>query len=310
MLAGSIHWRNDEERRNLLVSLATSLAIHAFGMMTWLALASALLALNHRLLSTPDSASAEARRRAQEERTPTIFVEISPEQVVAETPQDTPYYSTANTRASNPDPTDAETPEVDGSQNLMVKTFDVLQPQPELLELLPPPDLVPRVDQLPEPDLSQTSDLTVAPSQPLSPVRPRARTLVEARVRQGIQVGPRMNQPGGVSRRGVISLDTKASPFGAYDAALIAAVQKRWYDLLDSTAVAPRPGRVVVQFTLHHDGRVTDARVIEEEVGEIRSLYCRKAITDPAPFSKWPEEMRTIMGRDYRDVRFTFHYYY
>jgi hypothetical protein len=106
----------------------------------------------------------------------------------------------------------------------------------------------------------------------------------------------------------VISVDTKASPFGAYDAAMLAAVQKRWYDLLDSTSVAPRPGRVVVMFTLHYDGRVTDARVIEEEVGELRSLYCRKAITDPAPYERWPQEMRTLMQRDYREIRFTFFY--
>jgi len=304
MVAVSIHWRSDEDRRNLLISLATSLAVHAVGMMVWLFLATALLALSHRL--APDL---EAAREAAENRTPTIFVEISPEQVVAEAPKDTPYYSTANTRASNPDPTEDETTEIDGSQSQMVKTFDVLRPQPDLLEPAPPPDLIQIVEQLAEPALNQPSDLTVIPDTPLEPVRPRPRTLVEARVRQGIQVGRRMNQQGGVSRRGAISLDAKASPYGAYDAALIAAVQKRWYDLLDSTAVAPRPGRVVVQFTLHYDGRVTDARVVEEEVGEIRSLYCRKAITDPAPYAQWPREMRTLMGRDYRDIRFTFHYF-
>jgi hypothetical protein len=234
MLAVSIHWRSDEDRRNLLISFATSLAVHSVGMMVWLFLATTLLALSHRLVPDPESA-----RETTEDRTPTIFVEISPDQIVAEAPEDTPYYSTANTRASNPDAAEADTAEIDGSQSQMVKTFDVLQPQPEMLEPAPPPDLVPRVEQLDEPVLNQPSDLTVIPDTSLKPVRPRPRTLVEARLRQGIQVGRRMNQQGGVNRRGVISLDAKASPFGAYDAALIAAVQKRWYDLLDSTAVAP-----------------------------------------------------------------------
>jgi outer membrane biosynthesis protein TonB len=306
MLAASILGRDEEERRNLLLSFATSLAVHALGMVLWLLLATAMITLNQRLQT---EALEEARRRLQEDRTPTLFVEVSPEQVVAEAPENTPYYSVANTRAANPDPAQAEDPKIDGSQSFMVKTFDVLQPQPELLLPTPPPEVVQRVERLPEPALNQPSDLTVVPDTPPQPAPPRTRTLVEARLRQGIQVGPKMDQSGGVRRRGAISLDTKASPFGAYDAALIAAVQKRWYDLIDSSAVAPRPGRVIVEFTLHYDGRVTDARVVEQEVGEIRALYCRKAITDPAPFAPWPQEMRTIMARDYREVRFTFHYF-
>jgi hypothetical protein len=118
-----------------------------------------------------------------------------------------------------------------------------------------------------------------------------------------------MRQEGGVDRRGAVSLDVKGSPFGAYDAALIAAVQNRWYDLIESSPVAPRTGRVVVQFTLHEDGRVTDARVVEQEVGEILSLYCRKAITDPSPYAPFPAGMRRLMDRNFRDVRFTFHYF-
>lgn len=303
MVAGSTHWRDPGERRNLLISLGTSLAVHAVGFTLWIALAAAMFTLNQALLKDLQTA------REPQRQIPTIFIEVSPDQAVADPPEDTPYYATANTRAANPDPATQPQAEIDGSQTVMVKTFDVLQPQPELLELAPPTEIIPELEPLPEPALNEPSDLTIRPQSKPEILRPRPRTLVEARMRQGIQVGPRMRQEGGTDRRGAISLDAKASPFGAYDAALIQAVQKRWYDLLDASAVAPRPGRVVITFTLHADGRITDAKVAEEEVGEIRSLYCRKAVTDPAPYQAWPEDMRRLQGRDYRDIRFTFHYF-
>jgi len=225
--------------------------------------------------------------------------------VSAEAPEDTPYYSTANSLAANPDPSEAaEQPKIDGTQQQMVRTVDVLQPQPELLQPTPPPEMVPELEPLAEPSMAE-ADMAMVEEQP---PRNRPRTLVQARMERGL-VGPQMQQEGGVRRRGSIALDAKASPFGAYDQALIQAVQQRWYDLLEATAVAPRPGRVVVRFTLHRDGRVTDVGVEEEEVGEILSLYCRKAITDPAPFAVWPDEMGLLLGRDYRDIRFTFHYW-
>ena len=55
-----------------------------------------------------------------------------------------------------------------------------------------------------------------------------------------------MKQDGGVKRQRLSpSLDTRATPFGEYDAALIAAVQSRWYDLLDHEEVSrQRTGKV------------------------------------------------------------------
>jgi outer membrane biosynthesis protein TonB len=320
MLEGSIYWRSEEEKRNLFVSIATSLAIHALGLLTWLLTAAAILALARQ--QTEQALIAEAARQQAQPQEPIIFVEISPEQVTEEPPKDTPYYSIANTQAANPEPANTDTPKIDGSQTQIVKTFDVLQPEPAITTPAPPPEVAEPIEPLPKPQIptpteNTPSDLAVetpAETKPDTtpaphPPREKPRTLVEARLRQGIQVAPQMQQDGGTPRRGVIAVDTKASPFGAYDAALIAAVQKRWYDLLDSSAVAPKPGRVVVMFTLHYDGRITDARVAEEDVGEIRSLYCSKAITDPAPYAPWPDEMRTLIGKDHREVRFAFVYF-
>jgi hypothetical protein len=47
---------------------------------------------------------------------------------------------------------------------------------------------------------------------------------------------------------------------------------------------------------------------MEQDVGEILSLYCRKAVADPAPFAPWPSEMRAAFQNDYRDIAVTFFY--
>jgi hypothetical protein len=96
--------------------------------------------------------------------------------------------------------------------------------------------------------------------------------------------------------------------FGSYDAQLIRAVEARWFNLLDSTSFVQRAGKVVVEFRLNVDGRITDIKTSENEVGEILALLCQRAIMDPAPYGEWPRDMRSAIGATYRDVTFTFYY--
>jgi len=138
--------------------------------------------------------------------------------------------------------------------------------------------------------------------------RERPRTLAEARAQKNL-VGQKTLQDGGVKNRGNISLDVKGSPFGTYDAAFIRAVQQRWYDLLETTPYVQRSGKVVLEFRLNHDGRITDMQMGSNDVGEILGIVCQRAVLDPAPFGKWPEDMRRMIGNTYREVTFTFYYY-
>ena len=121
--------------------------------------------------------------------------------------------------------------------------------------------------------------------------------------------GAALKQPGGVKRQGRVSLDVKESPFAAYDVALIAAVQQRWYQLLDENGfLGDRLGKLVVDFHLNADGSVNQLKLADNEVGEVLSLLCQRAISDPAPFARWPSEMRAKIGKEFREVRFTFFY--
>lgn len=251
---------------------------------------------------------------------PLMFVNVSAQQATPEAPKNAKFYSSKNSQAANPDAkADTEMPQISGQQTKVVKVedtqrvkFDKLQPdfaalarEREAEQSKPKPTQKPGDLVLAKPDVTLRQDDGFTEHS-------RPRTIKEALMRQNRTqlVGEKMKQDGGVSRRlEMSSLDAKATPFGSYDAALIEAIQARWYDLLDQISYNNyRSGRVVVQFRLNYDGRITDMRIAETTVGDTLALLCQKAILDPAPYEKWPQEMRQMADKDYRDISFTFYY--
>jgi len=160
-------------------------------------------------------------------------------------------------------------------------------------------------------ELLKPSTAAAKPQQP-PPPRQRVRTLDEARAQKGIIEGKQMRQQGGVRRFAIeSSMDVRATPFGAYDAAFIAAVQARWFALLDEhDSTRGQAGRVVLDFRLTEDGRITNMRVASNEVGETLGWLCQRAVLDPAPYAAFPPDLRRMLRHDYRDVRFSFLYSY
>lgn len=171
-----------------------------------------------------------------------------------------------------------------------------------------------------EPETNQAAEIltrikprTVTPVQQTKPQRPprsRPRTIAEAKKRNGMLIGESMKQEGGVKKfRIESSPDLLATPFGAYDAAIIQAIQQRWFGLLEGVPSARNAsGKVTVKFRLISDGRVIAMEVEEDTVGVIQSLLCQRAISDPAPYGKWPSDMHRLVGAEYRQIRFSFYY--
>jgi hypothetical protein len=299
--------------------LAISLAIHTalFGVWRlgkslgwWEQQATWLLKLTKKKplkLSAKELARLQAQQQQRMREIPLTFVEVDPVVAATEPPKDAKFYGAHNAAAANPDVKMEEQPKVDGKQTQVVKTETTprLNPQP-LQPSLPPPE--PQAEA-PKPKSEPIGDLALARPEPeRPPAQEKPRTLAAARERKNI-VGEKIKQDGGVKQRGRISPDVKATAFGAYDAMFIAAVQERWYNLLDNTSFAQRSGKVVVEFRLTHDGRITEMRVAGNEVGDILGLLCQRAIIDPAPYAHWPADMRRDVGKLYRDVTFTFYYY-
>ena len=250
-----------------------------------------------------------------EREPPLMFVDVSAAQATTEPPRDAAYYSAHNSKAANPDADkDTGIPKIEGTQTQVTKTEDAdrnrykqLQPSPpQPQEEATPKPAMPMGDlALAKPDLNPRDTHGKADEE-------RPRTLQEAYARQQLSSipGRKMKQDGGVRQRArIASLDAKATPFGAYDQALIEAISQRWYDLLDSRNNAGySPGRVVLKFQLKYDGTVTDVMVVESNVDPIMRYLCQKAVMDPAPFERWPGDMRRMVGGDVRFLTFAFYY--
>jgi hypothetical protein len=258
----------------------------------------------------------------QQTQVPLMFVDVSPAQAVTEPPKNPKGYSDRNSVAANADAKkNTEIPKIDGKQTQVVRTRDVqretfvpLQPSPpaqppqkEQLEEKPKPAYTPGDMAIAKPTPKPRKDEGDAAEA--KPARPRTVREALARMQSNNLPGEKMKQDGGVPRRALDpGFDVAASPFGAYDRALIEAVSHRWYSLLDQhDYVLNSRGKVVLQFHLHADGSITELSVAENTVGEMLGLLCQRAVLDPQPFAVWPADMRRLLGNT-RSIQFTFYY--
>jgi hypothetical protein len=258
----------------------------------------------------------------QNPESPLEFVMV--DQPSTEAPQNAKFYSSQNSRAANPDANrNANVPKLNGTQTDVPKTETV--PKPDFNKLQPAPKPMnpepakpaPAVEPTPPTPVVQPGDLILGKPQILPPAQeqtpPRPRTLNQALAQSQPRRSPgvEMRQDGGVPNVKLsASFDVKATQFGQYDSDFVDAVTYRWYSLLDSQQFAlDRTGKVTVQFHLNYDGTITEMTVPENTVGDLLGYVCQKAINDPAPFKPWPEDMRRLVGKNYREITFTFYYY-
>lgn len=250
---------------------------------------------------------------------PTVFLDVA--EAAAEAPKEAKYYSDKNSRAANPDAEiDSNVPKLTGTQSEVPKTETTSRPvKAEPATPTPPPTPVkakpaeakpastlnPGTLHPGNPDESTKQDQEQKPTP-----KERPRTLREARAASQLP-GPAMQQEGGVKRHALrSSLDAIATPFGAYDRAIIEAIQQRWYDLLDSQQYAQdRTGKVTIYFRLNSDGTVTESKIASNTVGDVLGYICLESIEQSAPFGKWPPDMRRMIGANFREITFSFYYY-
>ncbi len=236
---------------------------------------------------------------------PLEFVTV--EQPSAVAPKNAKYYSNQNSIAANPDANrNDNVPKLSGTQTEVPKTETVTKPDFNKLQPAPQPATPKPAEPTPA---VQPGDLTLGKPQEQTPPRPR--TLREALAQMHHSPGLAMREDGGVPNVKLsTSFDVQATPLGQYDSDFVDAVTYRWYTLLDSQHFAlDRTGKVEVRFHLNYDGTITELTVLQNTVGDVLGYVCQKAITDPAPFKPWPEEIHRLIGANYREITFTFYYY-
>jgi hypothetical protein len=249
-----------------------------------------------------------------------------------EPPKKPKFYSNNNSHAANRtfEP-ELNTPKLDGKQTDMVRTETA--PRTHISKTQSQPEAKPtKVQAQPQeqPEKAQTQplqpnkqvqagDLTEgkpqeAPQQTEPPHPQRPRTIREALAQQPNQIqGLQMRQDGGVHNTKLQpAFDAKRTLFGDYDAELEQAIQQKWDDLLDARNFSGDcNGRVTIHFYLNYDGTITEASIVPSQttVAPTWAYLCQQAVTAPAPYAKWPDQMRREIGKNVREMSFTFFYY-
>jgi hypothetical protein len=259
---------------------------------------------------------------APQPATPLMFVEVDPALASPKPPEAPKFYGANNTLAANPQITTPSTvPDIRGRQDKEMKTTDNGKPKAQPLQPTPPPQPTAAASKAVKSDtpgelaLAQPAKKTqekdgkadtATDAQP-QPAYQRPRTIAEAMARNGT-LGEKMRQKGGVAMNNVdSSLDVKGTSLGAYDALFVEAVKARWYQLLENRT-PNAPGKVILEFKLHPDGRITDMKMAQNDVSDLLGTLCEQAVLDPAPYAPWPTQMRLDIPADYRELRFTFFY--
>ncbi len=325
-------WRRWVEKNPLVVALLLSLVIHLALLGGW-RLGQRMGWWNHHaawlVRLTQKLAAARPRFHfplqpkpqrppPQNQEIPLTFLEVDPATAVDQAPEKAKFYSDKNALASNPEPDSKPTPKIDGQQDQVVRVMEKEKPLPFPLQPAPPKPK--GGDDAPKPgDLALNKPRDPKPPSPglvdhgagqsVTTPADRVRTLVQARQR-AILSGRLVKQDGGAERKGRVAFDAKATEFGEYDRDFIAAVESRWHYLIENNMVTPRVGKVILEFKLTHDGRITDMKIQDNEVGDILGLFCRNAVEDNQRYKEWPDEMRRKIGLNPRDIRFTFYYNY
>ena len=275
---------------------------------------------------------------------PLTFIEVDPALAVKDPPKDAKFYSAANAMSGQPIPSQKalKDPEITGVQKSMPKTFDTAKPtpaqpqaQPKVEEVPATPETAVRQEKKEPQAVQQLGGIREAGETQLAKVEPKALTerpqeerkpveaqeagaprrkpikrLAQAMEQKGIIRGEKMLQQGGSGRFSISpSFDVKSTPFGEYDLRMIAAVQERWWALLEERHYAlERTGKVVLKFRLHGDGSISQMTTAESTVGETLSFTCEAAVMGASPFGRWPSVLKA-QALDPREITFTFHYY-
>lgn len=267
-----------------------------------------------------------------------IFVETDARGEKPDADKKTPYYGARSSRAANPNPDAAregDTPYLEGKEKRMMATANAplphpgaesslhTPPQPRAAALIPPepkegvtaPDKKPTSptevralqnrDRSPRPAQIEPPQATRAEQPPAEGGAPQQQArLSERKLPSRLSEQRQTAAP----RRGKVALDVQGTLFGAYDERLTAAVARRWYALVQRYEYGERTGMVEIFFKLHADGRISGMEVQQNTAGEVLAQYCKKAIDDSAPFEPFPDELRQLLAKDYREIYFIFYY--
>ena len=116
------------------------------------------------------------------------------------------------------------------------------------------------------------------------------------------------NNKTGTPNVGISGIDARWRNFGSYLQKFIDTVQIHWDGLNEQSEALPPSGtKVAVKFRIDSEGKIAEIIDVESNGGTQATRICVSAITDRAPYGKWTDNMKAMLG-DSQEMTFTFYY--
>lgn len=160
-----------------------------------------------------------------------------------------------------------------------------------------------RIDGTPD-ATADNSQIFTAPA--IDPRHPQPRRTLDTFARPAVF---EQNQFG-TSNLGVTAIDARFNQFGVYLQRLVDAVQEEWDRILEGSNIYPPPGSTVqIRFTINSKGQISAIVKVDPSASctEPATKACEAAITTPAPYGPWTDDMIAMLGNQ-QDLIFTFLY--
>jgi hypothetical protein len=139
----------------------------------------------------------------------------------------------------------------------------------------------------------------------IDPKRPRARPVLEKQ-----QTRPAVFEDNqfGTENIGPAAISAKWSEYGAYLHKMFEAIQVEWDRInINSATYPPSGSTVTVKFILDSKGQISDIVEVETTSSEQGKQNCLTALTAPAPYGEWSEEMKAVLGAS-QEMTVVFYY--
>jgi hypothetical protein len=134
--------------------------------------------------------------------------------------------------------------------------------------------------------------------------RPRPTVVKQQQVRPAILAENKF----GTTNIGPTAVSALWSNYGAYLSRMIESVQIQWEIFLGESKVYPASGSTVtVKFVMDSTGAITKIVSHESTASDGATRACMSAITKPAPYGLWTDDMKAVLGEQ-QEMTFTFYY--
>ncbi len=111
-----------------------------------------------------------------------------------------------------------------------------------------------------------------------------------------------------IKNLGPVAMDAKWAEYSAYLERMIQMIDEKWNGILSSSKMFPPVGSsVIVKFRLNREGHVAEIIDVDSTSNMFGKEACISAITAPAPYGKWTDEMVKALGES-QEMTFRFFY--